>query len=144
FLAHHLPNNIRRVVAMKIAIPIWNGYVSSAFDFAHRLLLLEIQNGSETNRSEISLDPESITQRATRLKTLGTDVLICGAISRSLASMVRASEIKVLPYTVGPVDEVIKVYLTNKLEQPQFVLPGFWPGARKGFRRGYQCRRGRQ
>jgi len=129
---------------MKIAIPIWNGYVSSAFDFAHRLLLLEIQNGSETKRSEISLDPESITQRAARLKTLGADVLICGAISRSLASMVTASGIKVLPYTVGPVDEVIKAYLTDKLAQPQYVLPGFWPGARKGFRRGYQCRRGRQ
>ncbi len=129
---------------MKIAIPIWNGYVSSVFDFAHRLLLLEIQNGSETNRSEISLDPESITQRAVRLKTLGADVLICGAISRSLASMVIASGIKVLPYTVGPVDEVIKAYLTDKLEQTRFVLPGFWPGARKGFRKGHRCRRGRQ
>lgn len=35
---------------MKIAIPIWNGYVSSVFDFAHRLLLLEIQNGSLDGR----------------------------------------------------------------------------------------------
>ena len=128
---------------MKIAIPIWNGYVSSAFDFAHRLLLIEIQNSSETNRSEISMDPEPISQRAARLKTLGIDVLICGAISRSLASMVTASGIKVLPYAVGPVDEILKAYLTDKLAQPQFVLPGFWPGARKDFRRGHRCRRGR-
>ena len=128
---------------MRIAIPVWNDCVSSAFDFAHKLLLIDIQNGSETNRSEISMDPEPISQRATRLKTLGIDVLICGAISRSLASMVTASGIKVLPYAVGSVDEILKAYLTDKLAQPQFVLPGFWPGARKGFRRGRRCRRGR-
>ena len=128
---------------MKIAIPIWNDCVSSAFDFAHKLLLIDIQNSSESKRSEISLNPELISQRATRLKTLGIEVLICGAISRSLASMVTASGIKVLPYAVGPVDEILKAYLTDKLAQPQFVLPGFWPGARKGFRRGHRCRRGR-
>jgi len=129
---------------MRIGIPIWNGYVSSAFDFAHRLLLIDIQNGSETCRSEISLDPEPIPQRAAKLKALGIDVLICGAISRSLASLVTASGIKVLPYTVGPVDEILKAYLTGKLAQPQFVSPGFWPGARKGFCRRHRRRRGRQ
>lgn len=126
---------------MKIAIPIWNGFVSSAFDFAHRLLLIEIQNGSENSRSEISLNPEPITQRAVRLKTLGVDVLICGAVSRSLASLVGASGIEVLPYVVGPVDEIVKAYLAGQLAQPKFAMPGCWPGARKGFgRRRRGCR----
>ncbi len=44
---------------MKIAIPIWNDCVSSAFDFAHILLLVDIQDGSETNRSEISFIGDS-------------------------------------------------------------------------------------
>lgn len=129
---------------MKIAIPIWNDCVSSAFDFAHRLLLIDIQDGSETNRSKISLDPEPIPQRATRLKTLGVDVLICGAISRSLASLVEASGIKVLPYVLGPADEILKAYLTGQLGQSKFAMPCSWPGARKGFRRWHRCRRGRQ
>ncbi|MFZ2147484.1 MAG: NifB/NifX family molybdenum-iron cluster-binding protein [Sedimentisphaerales bacterium] len=129
---------------MKIAIPVWNGCVSSAFDFAHRLLLVDIQDGSETNRSEISLSNEPIPQKASRLKSLGVDVLICGAISRSLASQVAASGIEVLPYVLGSVDEILKAYLIGQLGQPRFAMPCSWPGARKGFRRGHRCRRGRQ
>jgi len=129
---------------MKIAIPIWNDCVSSAFDFAHRLLLVDIQNGSETNRSEISLDREPIPQKASRLKSLGVNVLICGAISRSLASLVAASGIEVLPYVLGPVDEILKAYLIGQLGQSKFAMPCSWPGARKGFCRERRCRRGRQ
>lgn len=127
---------------MKVAIPIWNSCVSSAFDFAHRLLLVDIQDNSETSRSEIPLNPEPIPQRAAHLKTLGVDVLICGAISRSLASLVETSGIQVLPYVVGPADEILKAYLVGQLAQPRFVLPGFWPGSRKGFRRARRRHRG--
>ena len=123
---------------MKLAIPIWNDRVSSAFDFAHRLLLVNVENGRETGRSEIPLPPESDPEKANRLKTLGVEELICGAISRSLALQVRATGIKVLPYVVGQADEVLKAYLTGRLIQPQFALPGSWPGARRGF-----CRRRR-
>ena len=129
---------------MKIAVPIWDDRVSSAFDFAHRLLLVDIEHGRETGRTEISLLPESVPEKANRLKTLGAEVLICGAISRSLASQVGASGIKVLPYVVGQVDEILKAYLTGELMQPQFALPGCWPGARKGFRRRRRSSRTRE
>ena len=120
---------------MRIAISMWNDRVSSAFDFAHTVLLVDIENGHETGRSEISFPPESDPEKANRLKASGAEVLICGAISRSLASLVGASGIKVLPYVVGQVDEILKAYLTGELIQPQFALPDCWPGARKGFRR---------
>jgi len=132
---------------MKIAMPIWNGFVSSVFDFAHKLLLLDIENGYELSRSEISLTPGLPTQRASKLKSLGANVLICGAISRPLMYMLTASGIEVLPYVTGPVDEILQAYITGQLGQPQFILPGFWPGARKGFgrrRRGCRWRGGRR
>ena len=131
---------------MKIAIPVWNGLVSSVFDFTHRLLLVDIENGRQINRSEISLTPESLPQRAGRLRSSGANVLICGAISRPLTYMLRASGIEVLPYVTGSVDEVLQAYTTGQLGQPQFILPGFWPGARRGFRnwrRGRRWRGGR-
>jgi len=129
---------------MKIAIPIWNGRVSSAFDFAHKLLLVDIEYGREAGRVEISMLPESNPEKANRLKALGVEVLICGAISRSLASQVQACGVKVLPYVVGQVDEILKAYLTGKLIEPQFALPGCWPGARKGFRRRRRLPRSRK
>ena len=128
---------------MKIAIPVWDDYVSSAFDFAHLLLLVDIENGSEIGRSEVPLKVESLPARAAKLKDLEVDVLVCGAISRALANMVAVSGIQVLPYVTGRVDDVLRAYLAGQLVQPQFALPGYWPGARKGFgrwRRGFRWR----
>jgi predicted Fe-Mo cluster-binding NifX family protein len=128
---------------MKIAMPVWNGFVSSVFDFSHRLLLVDIENGREVSRREVDLKAESLPQRAGSLKNLGVDVLVCGAISRSLADMVAASGIQVLPFVTGRVSDVLQAYITGQLVQPQFAMPGFWPGARKGFGQWQQRRRWR-
>ena len=125
---------------MKIAISIWNDWVSSVFDFSSRILLIEIENNKEVSRSQILLESQSLSQRVGQLKSIGTDVLICGAISRTLAEMITTSGIQVLAYTTGRVDEVLDAYQTGQLEQSHFVMPGFWPGARKGYGR---CGQGR-
>ncbi len=121
---------------MKIAIPVWNDCVSNVFDFAHRLLLVEIENGKDISRSEVELKAESLPQRAGSLKNLGVDVLICGAISRALACMVAASGTEVLAFVTGRVDDVLQAYLTGQLVKPEFTMPGYWTGAREGFGRG--------
>ena len=132
---------------MKIAIPIYNDSVSNAFDFATRLLLVDIENGKEANRSEVALKSQSLPQRLGQLKSLEVDVLVCGAISRVLANMITASGIQLLPYVTGRVNDVLQAYLNGQLVQPQFTMPGCWPGARKGFgrrRRGCRWQGGRQ
>jgi predicted Fe-Mo cluster-binding NifX family protein len=126
---------------MKIAIPVYNDGVSNVFDFAHRLLLVDIEKGREVNRSELELKAESPPQRAGRLKNSGADVLICGAISRALAGMVTASGTQVLAFVTGRVDDVLKAYLAGQLAEPRFSMPGYWRGARRGFGRGRRrCR----
>jgi len=120
---------------MKIAIPIHNNNVSNVFDFAGMLLLVDIENGKEVNRSEVALESQLLPQRAAQLKSLGVNVLVCGAISQALANMVTASGIQVLPYVTGRVDDILQAYLTSQLVKPQFTMPGFWPGARRGFGR---------
>ena len=128
---------------MKIAIPIWNGCVSSVFDFSRSLLLVDVENSTESKRSEIPLQAQSIPEKANQLRTLGVDLLICGAISRPLASLIASSGIRVLPYVAGQVDEILEAYLSDKLLQPQYALPGSWPGARRGLRRRRRARRSR-
>ena len=132
---------------MKIAIPIWNGCVSSVFDFAHQLLVGDAEDKKETSRSQIQLDQQAIQQRVSRLVELNVNVLICGGISWPLASMLMASNIEVIPFVTGTVDEVLNAYFNNQLTEPQFLQPGCEPGARKGFgrrRRGCQWRGGRR
>ena len=122
---------------MKIAIPVWNGFVSSVFDFAHQLLLVDVESRVEKSRSEILLEQQAGPQRVNQLIELGVDVLICGAISRPLASMLTASNIEVIPFVSGPVNEVLNAYLNGRLAEPRFLQPGCWPGARKRFGRGW-------
>ena len=126
---------------MKIAIPVYNGNVSNVFDFAHRLLLVNIENGKEVNRSEVALEGQSLPQRLSKLKSLDVDVLVCGAISQVLANMVTTSGIQLLPYVTGRIDNVLQAYMTGQLLRPEFIMPGCWPGARRGFgRRRRGCR----
>jgi predicted Fe-Mo cluster-binding NifX family protein len=132
---------------MRIAIPTYNDSVSNVFDFAVHLLLVDIENGRETNRFEVVLESQLLPQRANQLKNLKVDVLVCGAISRVLANMVITSGIQVLPYVTGSINDVLKAYITGQLAKPEFNLPGCWPGARRGFgrrRRGCRRRGGRQ
>lgn len=118
----------------KIAIPQWQGQVSTVFDFASKLVLIDIEGQKEISRSEITLPEESMPQRASRLKILSVDVLICGAISRPLAFMIAGSGIEILPYVTGRIDEVLKAYITGQLAEKRFSMPGCKMGARKGFR----------
>lgn len=128
----------------KIAIPVWQGQVSTVFDFTVYLLLIDIEGQKEMNRSEIVLPEEPMPQKVARLKNLGVDVLICGAISRPLTFMITGAGIEVLPYVTGRIDEVLNAYLAGQLTKQQFLMPGCWPGARKDFRgRGHGHGHGR-
>ncbi len=127
---------------MRIAVPILDSCVSPAFDFSHRLLLVEFEDGREARRFEAVVFPKSIAQRAGKLRDLEVDTLICGAISRDLARSVTGVGIEILAYVSGPIDEVLKAYITGQLADPRFALPCCWPGARNGFHQRQQRRRG--
>ena len=125
---------------MKIAVPVWQDNVSSVLDFANKLLLVELEDGLEIGRNEIVFVEQSCPERAAKLRQLGINVIICGAISRPLAYMLSSSGIDVLPFITGPVEKVLAAYTTDNLNQPQYALPGgCWIGSRRGCGR----RRGR-
>ncbi len=132
---------------MKVAIPVTDGRVSTAFDFARHLLLLEYHDKREVARTELVLEEAVPVNRARRLESLGVNVLICGAISRSLAECLARIGIDVIPFVSGRVDEVLPAYLAGDLESAQFLMPGStaeerrewrlkWPSFRK------QCAKG--
>jgi len=109
---------------MIIALPVWQDHVSSVLDFANRLLLVELEDGLEIGRNEILLAEQSSLERAAKLRQLGINVLICGAISRPLAYMLSGSGIDVLPFITGPTEQVLEAFREDRLDQSQFTLPG--------------------
>jgi len=126
---------------MKVAITVWEDCVSSVLDFSQRLFVVELNDRGETGPVQIALLEQGALARLAQMRELGIDVLICGAVSQPLAAAFTSSGIRLLPYVTGKVDDVLKAYQTGQLDLPQFRLPGWWPGARRGFgRRGCRCR----
>jgi len=110
---------------MKIAIPIWNNYVSDVFDLTDQFLLVEIENNNDISRSQVLLKNKSLSRLLGQLKNLEVDVLICGAISRALAKKATTLGIQVLPYVTGSIDDVIQAYLSGELTKSKFTMPTF-------------------
>jgi predicted Fe-Mo cluster-binding NifX family protein len=129
---------------MKVAIAVWEDFVSSVLDFSQRLIVVELKDGDEVSRAQIALSEQNAFAKLARLRELGIDVLICGAVSQPLACASAACGIQLLPYVTGKVDDVLKAYGTGQLGLPQYTLPGWWPGARRGFRRCCGKRVGRR
>jgi predicted Fe-Mo cluster-binding NifX family protein len=109
---------------MRVAIPFWNDRVSPVFDASRRLVVVDVEDGLERARHQETLQEEFPTRRARQLAQLGVNVLICGAISRPLATLLAASGITVIPWTAGPVDEVLAAYLAGRLPDPRWLMPG--------------------
>lgn len=108
----------------RLALPTWNDRLSPLFDSATKILLVDVDGGREITRSEVTLREEDLPFRAKRLADLGVDVLLCGAISRSLASMLASSEIVVDSFLTGRVEELLHIYLTGKQPDTAYQMPG--------------------
>jgi predicted Fe-Mo cluster-binding NifX family protein len=113
-------------VAMKIALSAWAGQISPVFDSAEHVVLLEMQRGKVVSQTSATFGSRCITDRVAELKTLGADTLICGAVSRPLAEMLKYSGIKVIPFVSGEVRPVIDAFLNGVLPSQELTMPGCW------------------
>ncbi len=131
---------------MKIALSVWQDRISTVFDAADQLLVLETSNGSESRRSTARLTSEDGPARATQLREMGVDALICGAISRPQEASIAAAGITVHPFVRGAVQDVVNAYEKGLLHTAAFALPGcqgrgMCAGRSKGRSRGAGCLR---
>ena len=136
-LACHLLLMINVIKRRKIALPVWSEQICIVFDFAQSLLVVEIENTSEISRKYYALTGEPPLFRARRLRNLGVQTLICGALSHPLLAILRSYGITVIPYICGHVDEVLHAYMKGDLSKPYFRLPGC-----PSYARGRRGRRG--
>ena len=98
-----------------------------------RAELIEIADGQVRQRQMLPL-PDAPAARIDALLAAGTDHLICGAISRSLEEQLTDHGIQPHAFISGDVAEVLTAFLTGRLGEPGFAMPGC---------RGGRCRRHR-
>ena len=125
---------------MRVAIPAHSGRISPVFDAAGHLLVIDIHNGEERGRNELVMqEPESL-RRARWVAGLGVNVLICGAISWPLAALLESAGVRVISRKCGPVEEVLRAFMSGGLSEDAFVMPGC-RGRQRRKRGGRRCGR---
>jgi len=117
---------------MKVGVPVWMGRVSPVLDVSGRLLVLEVDDGVEQDRHEVMLDPGEPLQRSADLAGQGLEVLICGALSEVLRSLLVDRGVRIASGVCGAVDEVVQAFLTGRLGEAAFRMPGCSPEPLRG------------
>jgi predicted Fe-Mo cluster-binding NifX family protein len=110
---------------VRVAVPSFEGRVSSVFDWAQRLLVVDHDGKTEQARREESLAGPATEFRPGRLARLGVEVLLCGGISVPLATMVQSQGIRVMAGLAGEVDAVLAAFFAGRLPAPEFAMPGW-------------------
>ncbi len=103
-------------------------------DVSSRYAIFETEDGHIKQKMDISLNTEGENRRVEKLKEIGVDTIICGAVSGCVAQIINEKGMRLLPMIYGPVEEIIEHYLTDTLGS---YCPG--PGrcaGRPGKRRG--------
>jgi predicted Fe-Mo cluster-binding NifX family protein len=109
---------------MRIAVPIWDDKISPVLDTASRLLIVDVENRTETYRFEIHLVKHDLSRRCFRICELEVDVLICGAVSRAFLKLLKELGIEVIPEITGKIDDVLDAYFLGNLFHSRFLMPG--------------------
>jgi predicted Fe-Mo cluster-binding NifX family protein len=115
------------VLVMKIAIPVCGNRVSTVFDTADELLMIETRTGVAPEQSRAFWREDTLIDRTARIRELGVQVLICGALSGAVSRMLEAAGVRVIPFIRGTVDEVFDAFCNGKLKGSHFFLPGCAP-----------------
>jgi len=127
---------------MKIGLTVWNERISPVFDAARQMLVLDIEDGQVAARNVLQLDAASASplERIGQLRASGVEVLICGALSNSFASLLAQSGIRVIAFVAGSVPEVVAAYMSGLLPAQEYTMPGCRCGCGRRARGGGGCR----
>lgn len=110
---------------MKIAVSEYENNVATTFDFANEVIVFSCENDKVLKREHVLLNDQFIPLRGMKLKNLGIDTLICGAISNPSAFMLHHHGIEVISGITGNVETVLQEFLIGNINSPQYWLPGF-------------------
>ncbi len=94
------------------------------FDAAARILLVDIEKGQEVRRNKRTLVQMDCLARARYVSQFGVEILICGAISWPLENALTSMGVRIIACICGPVEDVIKAFLSEKLAESAFIMPG--------------------
>ena len=123
---------------MKVLIPVDNERVAPRFGTANNFVLFEINNGKFEEKGIVDVKSKGVFEKAKFIKDGKIDSVLCLGIENWIFHYLSGFNIKVIPGVNGMVKDVIKNFVSGKLQSGPFPGYGFTI-----FQRG-RCRRGRK
>jgi predicted Fe-Mo cluster-binding NifX family protein len=107
---------------MKVAVPVWENNISPVLDAAKTIRIYEIDESGVNILREINFGND---QRDVALMiSENAEVLICGALSDSLEARLNALGVKVHPWVMGGIEDIIKCYSAGLISFKENSMPG--------------------
>jgi predicted Fe-Mo cluster-binding NifX family protein len=119
---------------MKAAFAYWEKRIAPVFDTARDIHIVEVESGRIIGESLISIPETMPSARALHLMELGVETLVCGAISGTMQKLLEAYGIKVISFVAGDTADVIRAWLSGKIHNGLFCMPGCGRGNRRRHR----------
>jgi predicted Fe-Mo cluster-binding NifX family protein len=115
---------MKRSRLTKAAFACWDKRIAPVFDTAGQIQVVKRELGKIALETQEMPSEELPMQKALRLVGLGVETLVCGAISRTLDTVICSYGIQVVPFVAGDLDEVIQAWLRGSLKHESFRMPG--------------------
>uniref|UniRef100_A0A7V5XH27 Dinitrogenase iron-molybdenum cofactor biosynthesis domain-containing protein n=1 Tax=Thermodesulfobacterium geofontis TaxID=1295609 RepID=A0A7V5XH27_9BACT len=103
---------------MKILITVEKDWVSPRFDLTREVLIAE--NKGEKIRTVILPRP-SAEELCSFILTENVDIVVCGGIEETYYQYLLWKKVKVIDRVIGPVKEVLKRVVQNRLREGKII-----------------------
>ena len=98
-----------------IAIPIFESRISVRLDCAEYIHLIKLERGVVKNRETMRLITANPLEKIKVLIKLNPDVLICGGLTEYCQNRLKNTDIQIIPWVRGNIEEILAQYLEGKL-----------------------------
>lgn len=114
---------------MKLAVTVWGNRISPVFDAASTLLVAEITDKKISRHYYTDFDPESPMDLIHTLKKHHVNILVCGAISKTPASLILNQHIHLISFVTGNVRQFLDSFVPDRTVEKKNRMPGFKPSS---------------
>ncbi|MHC1724498.1 MAG: NifB/NifX family molybdenum-iron cluster-binding protein [Syntrophobacteraceae bacterium] len=119
-----------------LAIPVFRDRVAPVFDWCSKIIIVPEKEANAASSRQIDVK-ENTFKLMRSLREQGIGTLICGALSPEILNYGESIGLKIVHGVAGEIEEVLQAYRDQKLDQPQYWLPGC-QGQRR-YKAGARC-----